>query len=207
MEKLISPQNKLIVRIQNKYIDKITTASGVILYLDTTFHPENQAMIEAEVIAIPESIMTRADYVAYTELPAVGDTILMRYDVVYAYRNQPDRATPIYKNMLWLRGDEYWMCDIQKVFAVKTADGYRMLNGYVFCDMVTEDRFENSIIETPLSVRTKVLDDKMIVRHIGPGEVQTGETIYCQPRVAQHYALNTDHFFIIKQSHILAVAM
>lgn len=207
MLKIISPQNKIIVQIEKKFQDTISFASGVTLYQDTTFHPEQHAMLKAKVISVPRSILQRADYDGYNELPSPGDTILMRYDVVYSYRNQPDRDTPIYKNILHVRGEEYWLADILQVFAVETQEGYRMLNGYVFCDLLAEKREAPEWLTLPMYMTAEVRNDKMRVRHINHPTVTPGDTIYCTPNVAQRYSINMDSFYIIKQSHIQGIAV
>jgi len=204
MRKIIPPQNKILVQIENKYYDTVTTSSGITFYQDTVFRAEEKAMMRARVIEPCLSIIDRADYEGYSELPAAGDEILMRYDVVQAFREQPDRATPIHKNVLHLDGEEYWLADILQVFAVKTEKGYRMLNGYIFCDLLSESRDIPEGLVLPLYMTAETPNNKMRVRHINNGPVTSGDIIYCKPGVAQRYTIDTDEFFIIKQSHLLA---
>jgi len=204
MQTLISPQNYVIISIAQKFYETITFKSGVTLYKDTTFHPEESAMLVGKVVGKCLSIIQRADYEGYTELPAVGETILMRYDVVYSYKDQPERNTPIYDNMIRRDGEEYWKCDIQKVFAVKTPEGYRMLNGYIFCDLIEEERSIGDLLVLPEHFRTQIRKDKMRVRYSEHPEAKPGDVIYCTPNVAQLYQIDTEQFYIIKASHLLA---
>lgn len=204
MHKIICPQNKIVVQVTKKYYDTITTASGITFYQDTVFRAEEKAMMSATVVASCRSIIRRADYEGYTELPAAGDEILMRYDVVHSYRAQPDRGTPIHKNFLPIDGEEYWLADILQVFAVKTATGYRMLNGHIFCDLLTESRPVPEGLVLPLYMTAETPNNKMRVRYINNGPVQSGDIVYCLPKVAQHYSIDSESFYIIKQSHLLA---
>lgn len=205
--KLISPQNKIIVEIEKKFYDTIEFESGVTLYQDTTFHPEEFAMMEAKVISVPRSIIDRPDYNGFKELPEEGDTILIRYDVIFSYRDQPDRATPFYKNLIMHNGQEFWRVDVLQCFAIKKEGGYRMLNNYVMCDMVELKRNIGEILVLPEHMRTEIRRDTMRVRHIFSWDIVAGQIIYTTPNAAQQYKKGIDEFYIIQQRHIQAVAL
>lgn len=213
---IISPQNNLIVTIPAKFYDQITFESGVTLYKDTGFHPEESAMLAARVISVPRTILKREDYKGMRCDIKPGDTILMRYDVVFSYKNQPDRDTPIYKNMLYYQGQEYWLCDIQKVFAVIKSNEpttYLMQNGYVMCDKTIENRGDqSSLIVTPEGMRNVERKDRLLVSAIGLPldghpllRIVPGRIVYCSPGVVQSYESESRKFCIIKQSHIEGV--
>jgi co-chaperonin GroES (HSP10) len=207
-----SPLNNLYVTIDKKFYDTIQFESGVTLYKDTGFHPEESAMLEGLVVSVPRGIQDRYDYHGITMTVQPGDKILMRYDVVFAYKEQPDRDTPIYKNVLLYNNSEYWKVDIQKVFGKILDDRIEMFNGYVYCEPLEEKVRPTGLILLPDSLKTVERNDKMRVKYIGApliGQgmlgVRPGDIVYVQPDVAQRYEINLQYFYIIKQSHLLAV--
>lgn len=215
---LTCPLNNILVTIPNKFYDTIEFDSGVKLYKDTGYHPEESAMLEAVVVSIPRAIQGRADYEGMTTPMKPGDRILMRYDVVYSYINQPENDTPIYKNVLLYNGEEYWKVDIQKIFGLILDDEIFMINGYVLCDILYDDTRSKRIIlpgnaQVPELFKPILPADRLRVKHIGfPlfGHLQlgvsVGDDILAMQGVAQRYEINDTAFYIIKQSHILAGA-
>lgn len=205
-----APLNNCFVTIEKKFHDSTTFESGITLYHDTTFHPEEHAMLRGQIVSLPTGVQIRADYEGMTlDGLQPGDDILMRYDVVFAYSDQPDRSTPLYKNMLWLDGEEYWRVDIQKIFAVVRDGMYHMLNGYVMVEQYIEER-SHSFLIIPKAYRKIPAATIMVIRHIGepaaglrPVALKAGDRIVCMPGVAQPYRINDDKFWILKQSHIV----
>lgn len=210
MYKLTPPANTVLVKLNKKFYDTIQYESGVVLYKDTTYHPEESAMLEAEVYATPMSMIKRADYEGMRIDVRPGDKILVRYDVVFSYKNQPDRDTPVYKNVLLFRGDEYWKVDMQQIFGKKRGYDYEMLNGYVYCEPVQELLPDHQWLARPLHFQTRMRNDRMRVKYIGLSlehlpelSVLPGDIIYVHTGLAQRYEINGKPFFIVKQSHIL----
>lgn len=213
----VAPLNTVYVTLKKKFYDTIDFASGVKLYRDTSFHPEEQAMLEATVVSVPKGIMQRADYEGMQVAINPGDKILMRYDVVYSYIDQPERDTPIYKNVLLYEGQEYWKADIQKIFGIIWEDKIIMLNGYVLCDHKVEEKKSRILIVSeqmsPINYEQPRNSDQLRVKYIGQplsGQptlpVAPGEWISCVPGVVQTYDINLQTFYIIKQSHIVGKA-
>ena len=212
------PLNNVLVTIKNKFYDTVEFASGIKLYKDTGYHPEESAMLEATVVSIPRAVQERMDYAGMTLPMRPGDRILMRYDVVYSYIDQPDRDTPIYKNVLLYKGEEFWKVDIQKIFGIILGGDVFMINGYVLCDILYDDTRSTRIIlpgnaKVPELFRPIPPADRLRVKHIGlplfghpPLSVAAGEDILATQGVAQRYEINDSIFYIIKQSHILAGA-
>jgi len=209
-----APLNVVYVQIKKKLYDSKKFPSGIILYKDTSFHPEEASMIEATVVSLPRAIQERFDYAGmYVDAGGplqVGSTVLMRYDVVFHYFNQPERDTPIYKNVLLYEGEEYWRVDIQQIFAVLRKGSVEMINGYVMVDPVTEQVNFNSF-HAATHFATRILNDQYAIRYIGhPLEhepalnLRTGDRVHVRPGIAQHYETDWSDFHIIKQSQILA---
>jgi hypothetical protein len=212
MDMFVAPLNTVYATLEKKFYDTITFDSGVQLYRDTSFHPEEYTMLQATVISVPKAIMKRPDYAGMSIDLRPGDTILIRYDVVYSYVKQPDRDTPIYKNVLLYKGNEYWKVDLQKIFGVIRDNRIDMINGYVCCDPLAEDQGDYGVLIRPEHYRMTERDDTMRIKYIGKPlgdqpmlSVQEGDVIHCLPGVAQRYEINLQHFYIIKQSHILGI--
>jgi|HubBroStandDraft_2_1064218.scaffolds.fasta_scaffold00002_11 hypothetical protein len=226
----ISPLNTVYVTIDKKFYDSVTFESGITLYKDVNFHPEESAMLEGVVVSLPRGLIARADYAGMQCPLAVGDKVLMRYDVVYAYVDQPEGDTPIYKNIVLFEGQEYWKADIQKIFGIIKPDGIEMINGYVLCASIEDKTPKGKIITGSVSTNYNIdalalqavqagrkvpqaeKPTKMRVKSIGLPLVgspslsaQPGDTIYIMPGVAQEYTPNLETFYIIKQYHILAI--
>lgn len=204
-----APVNTVFVTIAQKFYDKIEYESGITLYHDTTYHPEEHAMLEGTVVSLPDGIIEREDYKGFTLDLEPGDQILMRYDVVFAFTDQPDRSTAVYKNLLFWEGQEIWQVDIQKIFAVVRKDAIRMLNGYVLCELYIEHHTDGILI-IPEAYRDVPKNSQVFIRAIGPRlpairtmDLQVGDRVACVPGVAQHYQINTKKFCILKRSHIL----
>lgn len=206
-----APLNNLYVTIEKKFYDTVTFASGIVLYKDTTFHPEEAAMLIAKVISVPKAIQQRYDYNGMQCIIKPGDTVLMRYDVVFSYVDQPERDTPIYKNVLLYNGVEYWKVDLQKVFAIQRGADWEMINGYVLCEPYNETVSFGKLLLVPAGYQTVQRNHTMKVRYINTPlttapvlPVLPDDLIHVVPDVAQLYEIDQKPFYIIKQSHILA---
>lgn len=214
----IAPMNVILATIKNKYYDYVEYESGIKLYKDTSYHPEESAMLEATIVTVPRAIQKRADYAGLRLDMHPGDRILMRYDVVYSYVDQPENDTPIYKNVVLFGGEEYWRVDIQKIFGVIHPDRIEMINGYVLCDFLYDSTANSTIILpgnciVPEFFKPEAPCDRLQIKYIGTPldgqpllSVKAGDMILAQPGVAQRYEIGTEKFYIIKQSHILALA-
>lgn len=211
----VCPYNNVIVQLLKKHQDEILFDSGIKLYQDTSFHPEEHVTLHGTVVSVPNKILQRPDYQGYQISVKKGDEILFRYDVVFSYAKQADRDTPVYKNLLYYDFQEYWLCDLQKIFAVKTGDHYSMQNGYVLLTPIIETKNDtySDLIIRPESAKTVFRKDKAIIKYIGDPlthqprlSVQPGDTVYFDAQYVQEYRIGTEVFFILKQSHLLAKA-
>jgi co-chaperonin GroES (HSP10) len=214
----VCPVNNVIVTLEKKFYDSITFKSGVKLHVDPAFHPEEYAMLKATVVSVPHSIIDRYDYRGMRIEMKPGDELLVRYDLVFGYKSQPDRDTPIYKNLFLLHDgekyQEYWLCDLQKVFAIVRDGEFIMQNGYVLLDPVLEqtETISNYLV-LPDTATQKQSKRAGIVRAIGAPLanrpvlcVQHGDKVLVLPGTIQHYRVDETEFLICKQSHLLAVA-
>jgi hypothetical protein len=169
-------------------------------------------MLKAKVVSVPPGIINRADYRGYS-LAGIkpGDEILIRYDVVFAYQDQPDRDTPIYKNLLFQynelieKFDELWLCDILQVFAIVREGEFYMINGFVKLGIIMERKegYTSHIIRPDL-YNNLDLRNKAIVHAGGDAlGLMPGETVIVNPHTVMQYQLNLERFYIIKEQYIL----
>lgn len=211
----VAPINVVFVQIKKKVYDTRTFASGITLYKDTTFHPEEASMCEATIVSLPRAIQDRYDYRGMTRDGGgklhIGDTILIRYDVVFHYHHQPDRDNPIYKNILLYEGQEYWRVDIQQIFGVLRKGSVEMVNGYIMCDPVKID-INMVILHTAEHFSWKLSNELFRIRYVGEAlagepllDLKAGDRVHTRPGIAQNYQTDWGDFSIIKQSHVLAI--
>lgn len=205
-----APVNKLLVSIEKKLYDSRTFESGKTIYFDPTWSPEEYAMLKATVVSVPPSIIKRKDYEGYEVLVRPGDEILIRYDVVFAYKDQPDRDSPIYKNLifnynqLFEKFEELWLCDILQVFAIIKDGRYFMINGFVMLDIITEKQEDfSALIARPDSYNNQELKHMAIVKASANPNMATGDTVFINPQTVMCYQLNLTKFYIIKEQYIL----
>lgn len=209
-----TPMNKLIVRLSHKLYDSRQFESGQTIYFDPSWHPEEYAMLEATVVTVPPGIIKRQDYKGYKMCVKPGDSILIRYDVVFSYYDQPDRDTPRYKNLIFeynektKKYEEYWLCDILQIFAIKQHNEWQLINGFVMLDIITETKSDFTYIIMPDSYKSQELKDKATI--IKGGEnlgLKKGDTVYINPGMVMRYQFNLKPFYIIKEKYILAKAL
>ncbi len=169
-------------------------------------------MLKATVVSVPPGVIDRPDYHGYNIAPIEpGDEILIRYDVVFAYQEQPDRDTPIYKNLIFNyneqleKFEELWLCDILQVFAIIRPDLYFMINGHVMLEIIEETKknFTNYIIR-PDNYKKAILKN---VAKVKAGGYKLGlnpsDIVYINPQTVMQYQLNLERFYIIKEHYIL----
>lgn len=207
-----TPINKLIVTLEKKLYDSRTFESGQTIYFDPSWQPEEYAMLKARVFSVPPSVISRQDYRGYSICVEPGDEILIRYDVVFAYHDQPDNDTPRYKNLLFHydnatgKYQELWLCDILQVFAVIKDGQFNMINGHVMLDPITEKRADfTSRIIRPDNYNNVVLKNKAIIKAVDSQvlPIMVGDMVYINPHTVMQYQLNLEKFYIIKEQYIL----
>jgi len=203
-----APYDNVIVTITEKFYSSIKFDSGVMLWIDPKWDPSEHSMMEATVVSAPRAITDRMDFKGFSsEGIRPGDKILMRYDVVFAYASQPENDTAVFMNEMWYYQKSYWRADIRKVFCVIRGKKTIMLNDYIICDPIIENKSElyTDLIIRPESQRKVIRMDKAVVRHIGKNDlgVIPGDTVYFNQKYVQHYKINGKIAFILSHRHIL----
>lgn len=217
--KLHCPVKYFLVSLEKKLYDSVTFSSGQKLYIDPNWHPEEFSMMEATVVSAPDTIgkwrQTKLGWLlddSQKDLSTAGiipgDKVLIRYDVVFNYIDQPDNDTPVYKNLLLYEGKEYWKCSVGQVFAYIREGVIHMINGWVMCDIIQEERqLSSSLFVIPDNHKIVAHKDRMRIRHVGLANgLSVGDTIFVDPQYVQTYKINLDEFCIVRQSRIIAKA-
>lgn len=208
-----APVNKLIVTLEKKFYDSVTFQSGQTIYFDPSWQPEEFAMLQARVVSVPKGVTERNDYKGVVVDISPGDKILMRYDVVFSYKDQPDRDSPVFKNLLFdynekkQRFEELWLCDILQIFAIIREREFVMINGYVLLDPIVEERDSlSSLIIIPDNYKQTSPKYRARIRAINSKkfDLQAGDEVYINPATVMCYQINLDKFYVIKENYLLA---
>ncbi len=204
---LVAPFNNIIVQVATKYISNISSILKIAaIEANSSVDSTDIVNIVGTVISIPKKITTDVrGYAGFsTKDIQVGDTAIFRFDVIHAFTDM-SKTESKYKNMIWYYGQEYWLCDIQKVFGVIRNGEIIMVNGYV---MLTD--FEPKKIFLPAHMRNIKGTQKSEVMHIGAAKTNAiqilaakGDEVFYNPNQAAKYQINNKPFRIIQQDKIL----
>jgi len=200
-------RNNLIVKIKTKYVRNFTSIlKQAQLVNQTEFNAADLVNIVGEVVSVPKHIDTTDEYLGFsTDGILPGDNVIFRYDVVFAFNREKEVDTPIYRNLFWYKGQEYWTVDIQKVFAVIRNGEIRMVNGYVMIENIENP----STLIIPGELKKLLSVGSATVTHIGDNRynlnklwIEELSTVYLNQRIIQRYQINNHYFGIIEQKHI-----
>lgn len=207
-----SPLNNVVVKVKTKYHKNFSNMmKRANLNPGSQVNPADYVQIFGEVVSVPKTISNRLDYKGYTaEDIRVGDTAIFRYDVIYSFLENVQGDAPLYANMVWFKGQEYFMADIQKVFGVIRDGEIIMINGYC---MVEEMSVPSALI-LPNHLKNVIQASSAILSHIGKPlshqkciQVERGDIVYYNPGLIQRYEINDKVFGILSQRHILGRKM
>ena len=205
--KLIPPTNNVLVSVKQKYTSNISKIMKMAaIQNNASVDPADVVQIVGVVEGLPNKITTHLrDYEGFsTKDLEVGDTVIFSYKVIYDML--PIESTePVYRNMMWYRGKEYFSADIRKIFAIIRGEEIIMINGYVMGTEVAESKIilPPSLKRIKQAAQTEILNIGMPKENATPLDVYKGDIVYFNPFVAQKYQINDKKFIIINQSHIL----
>lgn len=206
-----APFNKVIVKVTQKYIKNITSLLRMsAIQQGATVDPSDCVNIIGTVISVPKKITNdQIGYEGYSTTDIKeGDLAIFSYMVIYDFVQTEPEADPIYKNMISYKGEEYFACDIQNLFAVIRDTKIRMQNGFI---MLEEMQKPPKIILSQYSKRL-INCANAIVSHIGKPlthlrriNAEPGDKVYFNPNKLQIYQINMKPFGIIRQTDVLGV--
>lgn len=187
--------NCCLVKIEKRYQDQ----DGNIT-IDPTWRPEEYATLEGTVVSVPLKIDGEV-----TGSLRQGDKIVFSYCVVYDFKEQPDNATPIYKNLVIINGEEYWIVDVEEIF-FKLTDKIEMVT-----DNCLIEPFEfkaGDTISNGLLIKNNRIENKGIIKGLPAyyRNARVGDTVFFEPRFVQKYNILGKEHFIIPIRRMLAKA-
>jgi len=204
-----APINKVIVKFKTKYIKNFTSIMKMAaIQNNTSIEPADYVNIICEVVSVPKKISNhRRDYEGFsTSDIRVGDTAIVSHAVIYDFLQLEPEAEPIYKNMVFYGGKEYFSADIQHVFAVVRNGQIRMQNGY----LMVADMEKSPMIILSKATRRSISAASATLTHIGKPltnshniDIVPGDTIYYNPQKISIYQVNEKPFGILRQKDIL----
>lgn len=186
--------NYLIVTIAKKFTDEV---NGIII--STHEHPEQHVTLQGIVHSIPKRIAERMDYEGFTtEDIQIGDTIMFRYAVIYSYAKQASNEAPVYKNMMFVKGKEYWRVDLLHVLA-RIRDGkLKMVNGKI---MVAPFEEQSRII---VPEYMKKVPTRLISSEVTHGKWE-GQKVIFDKKKAEQYKVGHYEFVILREDQVLGI--
>src|SRR5688572_12239501 len=101
------PVDYFLVEIDSKFQDIVHTDSGVLLYRDTTFHPEQHATITGRIVSVPGRIKQAIDTDHLVIEGKPGDQAIFSYLVITDWNRHPDRSAD-HHNEVTIAGKTYW---------------------------------------------------------------------------------------------------
>lgn len=202
------PLNKVVVQVETKYHKNFSNMiKRANMNPGSQINPADYVQILGRVVSVPDVISNRIDYAGFSTIDIYPDDIaIFRYDVIYDFVENPDGDEPVYKNMVWVKGEEYFLADIQKIFGVIRAGEIIMANG--FC--MVENMSPKPLILLPQHLKNIIQAASATLTQIGRPLAHCkriaalpGDTVYYNPNILQHYEINGKQFGIITQRQIL----
>lgn len=194
---LQSPLNNCLVRIEKRYQDTMGS-----IKIDPTWRPEEFATLEGIVVSAPINI-DEGNSIGTVEK---GDKIIFSYGVIYNYAIQPDDDTPVFRNLILYKGEEYWKVDMAEIFC-KVTSGIEMVTDHFLIEPlgITRGTYSSS----GFMRLDKEIEHKGKVKGLPKNtslSVRVGDTVYFEPRFVQKYNILGQEHFILPSRRVLAKA-
>lgn len=156
--------NRIFVQIEKRFQDEIVTDSGLRLYKDTSFKPEENSTIEGVVTHIPLKVTKQPDFYHNVQ---VGDKLYFHYNVVM------DES-----NCIVVDGEQYWMVEYFHAIA-RVREDVKPVGEYVLVKPIQEE--VNSTIVLPDHLK-KVEGTKGVVYASNHPELAEGDIVEYEKR-------------------------
>lgn len=204
---LQSTINNIFVKVDTKYIGNMTDIMRLSSIQDNaSVDGVDLVNITGEVVSIPKAISNKREYAGFTtDNIQIGDIAIFSYLVISELVAIPDKDDCNFKNRIWFKGVEYFAVDITRIFAVIRNGEIIMQNGYVMTTVPEESKI---IVPTHLrrikkAAKCEVMQTGYPKTNKKPIQIQQGDTVYCNPFMAQKYQIKGKKFCIVTQNHIL----
>lgn len=199
-----APIDKVVVMVETKYIKNFTTIMKMAaIQNNTSIEPADYVNIVGKVISVPFRISNKREYVGFSAkniLP--GDTAIFSHSVIYDFCQTDPEAEPIYRNLVWYKGKEYFVADITHIYAIIRDDKLMMQNGYV---MLTNMGETPKIYLTQGQKRKVSAASATVSQAQGGKDYWQGSEVYYNPNKIRLYQINGKPFGIVRDRDILGV--
>lgn len=191
-----SPLNHYTIALDSPFDDKIVTKSGVELYRDVTYSPENYAATNGTITAVPRF--------NYNKMGAkVGDQLFFSYQVIMDLE-QRDRDTPVHKNMIFYKGKKHWLVNNELVYFFVRDDKIYMQNGFVLLNPVETPDIKSNLIIPDYLKKKKYVGRAQIIMSEDKSISNTNDIVYYDKRFVETYELWGKEYYLLDQKRILA---
>lgn len=204
---LQAPINNVLVKVNSlftKHISNIIKTSFAESN-GTEINPADYVTIVGEVVSPPRHITTNVR--GYEGFSAddikPGDLCIMSYSVIYDVDISDENQK--WKNCFWFKGQEYWVADILKIFAVVRDGRIIMQNGYC----MIEGMQPLSVLRLPNHLKRMLNISQATVTHVSTrgfhveNKILPMDTVYYNPLKVQKYTINGKEIGIIEYKHLL----
>lgn len=203
-----SALDNIVVKVKHKYVGNFTSIMKIAaIQNNTSIEPADLVNIVGEVVSVPQSISNKRENngLRLDDIKP-GDVAIFSHLVIFSFESTAPEEEPIFKNRVWYNGEEYFLCNIQHLFAVIRGEEIRMQNGYV----MLQEMEKPPVIVLPTHVKKTIRTAQAVVAHIGKPpqnqqeiNVKPGDRVFFNPTILQLYQINGNPFGIIRQKDIL----
>lgn len=206
---LVSPTNKVVIKVKHRYISNMSDLmKRASIQNNASVDPTDYVNIVGEVVSLPKVVNERFGLENFSaEDIQVGDLAIFSQQVIYSFIEQEQGQPPVYKNMVWHEGQEYFLADISLIYGIIRNEEIIMVNGYVMLRP-----FQESKIVLAAGSRRAKGTARCQIMHIGnslksitPIDAKQGQWAYFNPMTAMKYQINNKPFVIVPQANIFGV--
>ena len=190
-----SPLNHFTIALDSPFDDEIVTKSGVKLYRDVTYNPENYATTNGIVTAVPRFDYNKTDV-------KVGDQLFFSYQVIMDLE-QRDRDTPVHKNMIFYKGEKHWLVNNELVYFFVRDDKIHMQNGFVLLNPI-EEEIKSMLIIPEYLKKKKYVGKAQVINSANKDISNVNDIVYYDKRFVETYELWGKELYLLDQKRILA---
>lgn len=199
-----APFDKVVVTVETKYIRNMTSLLKMAaIQNNTSIDPADYVNIVGKVISVPFAITDKRENTGFTAKDILpGDTAIFSHSVIYDLVQLDPEAEPIFRNLVWYKGKEYFLADITHIYAVIRNDKIRMQNGYV---MLVEMQQPSKIILNQTTKKSISAFRATVSQTQSGRDYWQGSEVYYHPNKIRLYQINSKPFGIVRDKDILGV--
>lgn len=130
----MQPIYKIFVKIDKRFQNEIETESGLKLYKDTSFKPEENSTIVGDVVAVPDKYDRSMGTDQFQANVKAGDKLYFNFLVAIDEENRIE-----------VDGEEYWMVDYFNAIALVRDGKLIPVGDYILIEPI-EEKIESNLI-------------------------------------------------------------